>query len=193
MHSQTLLCPKCQAPLPGALFNTSDLEACQACGAALLVAVFPAFSRGIAQGTAGETIRADMEAGCFFHPQKKAVVPCESCGRFLCALCDVELDGRHLCPACLEAGRKKGQLPHLETHRILYDNCALGAALLPLLVWPVTLVTAPIAIYVAIRYWKAPGSFIPRTHFRSLLAILIALLQMAGWAALGWVVFFRGK
>ena len=40
------------------------------------------------------------------------------------------------------------------------------------------------ALFVAIRYWKAPPSILRRTKIRFVAAIIIALLQIAGWAAL---------
>jgi len=50
------------------------------------VEVFPAFFCGGAGGRlSGYAGHADTEAACFYHPQKKAVIPCDSCGRFLCA------------------------------------------------------------------------------------------------------------
>lgn len=39
-------------------------------------------------------------------------------------------------------------------------------------------------IYVVIRYWKAPQSIVRRTKIRFIIAILIALLEIGGWAAL---------
>ena len=124
------------------------------------------------------------EASCFYHPQKKAVVPCDSCGRFLCALCDVELHDEHLCPNCLESGRKKGNLKHLDKERILYDNIALRVAIYPLILfffWFVTIITAPAAIVLSIWYWKRPSSVLPRTKIRFILAILIAFAQIGAW------------
>src|SRR5438874_13754528 len=86
------------------------------------------------------------EAGCFYHPQKRAIIPCAACGRFLCALCDVELNDEHLCPVCLETGRKKGKLTQLETKRTLYDSSALILSVLPIIcLWPLSIVTAPAA------------------------------------------------
>ena len=31
----------------------------------------------------------DGEASCYFHAHKRAAVPCDGCGRFLCSLCDL--------------------------------------------------------------------------------------------------------
>ena len=112
-------------------------------------------------------------------------------GRFLCALCDLDFNGRHLCPACLQSGKKKGDLPELENRRTIYDSAALSMALLPLIIWPVTLVTAPLALYYAIVSFFRPSSLIPRTRIRTWLALVIALLQIAGWVAIFYTMAHR--
>ncbi|HEX5398354.1 MAG TPA: hypothetical protein VFY06_04825, partial [Verrucomicrobiae bacterium] len=114
----------------------------------------------------------------------KAVRPCDGCGRFLCALCDCELDDAHFCPTCLEAGKTRGKIKSLDNQRTLYDSIALSLAILPMLILYFTIITAPMALFVAIRYWKAPRSILRRTRIRAIAAIGIALLQIAGWAAL---------
>jgi hypothetical protein len=146
------------------------------------VEIFPALFRHFALGSAGEVLVVENEASCFYHPQKKAVRPCEGCGRFLCALCDCELHGEHFCPACLESGKRKGKIKKLENERTLYDNIALGLALYPLLFFYLTIITAPMSLFVAIRYWNAPRSIVHPTRIRLVLAIILASLQVAGWA-----------
>jgi hypothetical protein len=113
------------------------------------------------------------------------VLPCDACGRFLCALCDCEHQGRHFCPACLETGRTKGKVKSLENTRIRYDNIALALTLYPLLIFYFTIITAPIALFVAIRYWKSPRGLVQPSSARFVLAIVFATLQLAGWTALG--------
>jgi len=183
MTPRLVACTKCRAPLPPVLYNSPELHPCPSCGARLLVDVFPAALRPPGLGASAETVLVDGEASCFYHPSKKAILPCESCGRFLCAVCDVEMNGQHLCPACLESGKKKGRLTQLENRRTLYDSMALAVAVYPLLFWPVTIISAPVAIYIAIRYWKAPSSLVGRTRWRAVLAIIFALLQIGVWAA----------
>lgn len=123
------------------------------------------------------------ESSCFFHPQKKAVVPCAGCGRFLCALCDCDFGGTHFCPACLEAGKSKGKIKALDNRRTRYDSIALALALLPMLIFYFTLITAPMTLFVAIRYWNAPRSLVRSNRTRFVLSIIIALLQIGGWTA----------
>jgi hypothetical protein len=128
-----------------------------------------------------EAVMVEGESSCFYHPQKKAVVPCEGCGRFLCALCDCILHGRHFCPGCLDTGKKKGKIKSIETDRTLYDSIALGVAVLPLLIFWLTIITAPIALYMGIRYWNAPRSIVHRTRIRLVLAMIFASLELVGW------------
>ena len=181
MTTAAVPCSKCQTHLPGSLFNLPDLTRCPKCSAPLQVEIFPAVFRRIAQGRGGEATIEETESSCFYHPQKKAILPCEACGRFLCALCDCDLDGHHYCPSCLEAGRTKGKIKSLENHRVLYDDMALAAALLtfvPPIIYFCWL-TAPLSLFLAIRHWNTPTSIIHRTKARFVFAIVIALLEIA--------------
>ncbi len=182
MNAATLTCPKCQSPLVGGLFNLNALQPCPSCASPLQVEVFPALFRGPEAGATGEAITAEGEASCFFHPQKRAALPCEGCGRFLCQLCDVELNGQHLCPTCLDLGKKKGKLKSLENHRVLYDRAALLCTTLPLLlgIWP-SAAGAPIGLYLCIRYWNAPGDYVRPTKWRFIVAGILAVGEIIGW------------
>ena len=181
MSSLLPSCPACRTPLGSGMFNLPELTPCPACRVPSQVEIFPALFRPPARGRDGEALMVEGESSCFYHPQKRAVVPCQGCGRFLCALCDCELHGEHFCPACLEVGRQKGRITRLENQRTLYDGIALSVAIVPLLIFYFTIVTAPIALYIGIRYWNAPRSIVHRTKIRLVLAILLATLQILGW------------
>jgi hypothetical protein len=184
MSNAPVQCPQCRAPLIEGIFNQPELQACPACTTRLQVAVFPALHRKTNLGQSAETIMVEGESSCFYHPQKKAVLPCDGCGRFLCALCDCLLEGRHYCPACLETGRTKRKIQSLDNRRTLYDNIALVLAVYPLLIFYLTIFTSPMALYIAIRYWKAPQSILRRTRIRAIAAIVLALVEIGGWATL---------
>ena len=183
-----LPCPRCATPLPPADLNRGELAPCPVCRTPTQADIFPAFLRPAQTGAVPQTILMEGEAGCFYHPDKRAATHCSSCGRFLCALCDVELGGRHLCPGCVESGQRKGVLSELEMKRTLYDGTALALAVVPLaaaatlVLAPLTLLTAPTAIVVALYGWNKPGSLVPRTRIRALLAMLLGGLQLLGWA-----------
>jgi hypothetical protein len=176
-----LKCPKCKTTLTETFVGRPDFVPCAGCAAPLQVEVFPAMFRRHTPGRDGEAVVLETEASCFYHPQKKAVLPCEGCGRFLCALCDCELHGQHFCPACLETGKKKGKIRRLENERVLYDDLALSLAVLPLVIFYFTLITAPIALYISIRYWNSPRSVVRHNHWRFVVAIILATLEMVGW------------
>jgi hypothetical protein len=178
MAAQTLNCPKCSCLLDEQWLNRSDLQPCPNCQTPIYLEVFPAFFRKIAPGQSAQLVMAEGESGCFFHPQKKAVVPCAGCGRFLCALCDCDFNGQHFCPACLETGKSKGKIQGLENQRARYDSVALMLAFVPVLI------TALVAMFLVIRCWKTPTSLVGATRPRLIAAIVIAALQIVGWATL---------
>ena len=105
----------------------------------------------------------------------------------MCALCHIEMDGKHLCPVCLEKGKTAEKIDKLVDRRLCYDQISLLVAVLPALVsWLMafipTIVTAPIALFLAIRYWNAPMSIVPRTKIRFIFAIMVSLMQIGVWA-----------
>lgn len=192
MTLAAIACTRCLTPLGRDLWNQQLPVPCPRCRTRLRADVFPAHFAGLGGGAAPETIVAEGDASCFYHHGKRAVLPCDACGRFLCALCDVELGGRHLCPACMEGQKKKGQLAALETERTLYDRIALSMAVYPLLLFYLTVLTAPAAIFVSIRYWKAPGSLVRGKKASFIAAIVISVIEIAGWIALA-VFLFRAR
>jgi hypothetical protein len=172
------------------VLNTPSLAVCNSCGVKSRADVFPAvnrppgtaiFNEAVATGTEATS---GTEAGCFYHPPKKAVVHCSVCGRFLCALCDLEINDRHFCAACLEIGLQEKTITHLENHRVLYDKIALFLSIIPFsfVLWFFSILTAPAAIFVAIRYWRTPCSIMSGTKVRFLLAIFFAGSQIIAWA-----------
>jgi hypothetical protein len=176
-----LSCTKCNSPLSKEAVNSNSLAACPSCDSFLRADVYPAIYRSLPMGKSGETLQMSNEAGCFYHPGKKAVISCSACGRFVCALCDVAFNGRHLCPACFEKGKSKRKIKNLENHRSCYDTIALIVATVPILFYFITLFTAPLAIYLSVRHWNTPSGIIPRTRVRFILAFFLASLQIAGW------------
>jgi hypothetical protein len=171
-------CARCQAPLPNYFFIATNPMPCPSCGAEVAVRAFPALFTGSRPAVVSEDSLAG-EASCFYHPEKRASVTCHLCGRFLCAMCNVEFKARNWCPGCLESSSRKRKGIDFENHRVLYDSIALAFATFPFLAlfWP-CIVGAPLALYISIRYWKSPGSILPRTKIRFLLAVALAVCQL---------------
>jgi hypothetical protein len=111
------------------------------------------------------------QATCFFHPDKGFQACCQRCGRFVCALCDLQLGAEHVCPTCLERGRADAGLNSGETewrHRdVLYDSIAVAVGWGWIIVWPMILAAIPVAIVLHVKYRKAPRSYlVPRSGWR---------------------------
>jgi hypothetical protein len=183
--SASIACPKCSAAWPASPAELAALSDCPVCRQSVSVTAFPALLRApVTVGAQPENLLIEGEASCFYHPAKRATIPCSSCGRFLCALCDVKIGERNLCPGCVETGRTKGKLTELEAGRTLWDSTALTLTLLPLvLCFYATILCAPAAIIVAIMGWRKPMSIVRRSKWRLWLAIIFGLLEIAGWIA----------
>jgi DNA-directed RNA polymerase subunit RPC12/RpoP len=175
--AKAILCAACSAPVPVEAWNVEEGMRCRGCGERVRVSVFPAIERTL-RGAIPEALRGETESSCFYHPQSRAAAVCADCGRFLCHLCQLDVDGRQICPRCFET-----KLPAIEPRRTMWDTVALGLSTVPaLLFWP-ALIAAPWALFIVVRRWNSPGSIVPRTRIRFILAALFAL------AELGFIVF----
>ena len=179
-------CPDCQEPLPRQFFNRSGGGECPHCNSKIAVSVFPAlFTDPEQERITGNNRLTEEQAGCYFHPQKEASIPCDGCGLFLCTLCDTAIGERHICPRCLEKELTEQSQSDLVTHRPLYDQMTFALSAYPLLIFPfITLFTAPAALFVAVRYWKVPGSLVSRSRWRIVVAVILSILQIFGWIAI---------
>ena len=186
MNEQGISCPSCRAPLPDAMLNTGVFSGCPACGTQVQCEVFPALYAAPRIGRPGEPLVDASEAGCFFHPEKRAAIACESCGRFLCSLCDLQVESRHICPSCFSSGRKKGKLGNLDYYRTSFAGIALLVATVPFLAWPITVLTAPTALVLLFVGLRKPPSLTGRRRvFTYALALLLSLGQIVAWVIFG--------
>jgi hypothetical protein len=186
MRLLQLNCGKCKEFLSLPLPEASIHAPCPKCDAEIQVIAFPALVRESAVGQAGKALLVDDESSCFYHPTKKAEVPCDACGRFLCSLCEIDFYGNHLCPICFEKGSQKGKLERLQNKRVCYDELALFLAIFPVAViflYCISPLTALAALFVAIRYWNKPLSIVRKNRWRFVVAILVAGAELLAWGA----------
>ncbi|MCP4748664.1 MAG: hypothetical protein GY874_21390 [Desulfobacteraceae bacterium] len=176
-----IACPNCRSIQPADNVNTGLVTPCPKCSVMLRGDVFPAFYRVRNTPLAASAIQEQDKAECFNHPGKQALTACSICGRLLCSLCEINLDSTIFCIPCLESGKEKKKISALENQRLLYDNLALAFAFCPILFVFPTLITAPVSLFITLRYWKTPGSIQRRSRFRFVLAFVLASLQIAGW------------
>lgn len=155
-------CPHCSLDIPA----DSRWETCPYCQKWLQIRIWPI----IRPNTNAVSALSD-QATCFFHPDKAFQSCCQRCGRFVCALCDLQLGAEHVCPTCFEHGRAdsgaeagKGEWRHRD---VLYDSIALTVGWVWIFFWPVIVAALPAVIFLHVKYRKSPRSYlIPRPGWR---------------------------
>jgi hypothetical protein len=154
----------------------------------LRIEVFPAAEK--VEVPAAPQARTDPgEAACFYHESRRAVVPCDRCGRFLCALCDLPVGDLHLCPACLGSRTPGSGPPPLESRRLRPDLIAGYLLLLGLLSCGVLFPLTGLAAFgVLRRFRKHPPSLVDSSEGRIRLAYVLALFELLFGVAL-WITF----
>jgi hypothetical protein len=182
MSHRLMTCTFCRAPLPAWQAQSPNLEVCPRCGTQQWAVTFPAALKDAAPINFGRPLQTAEEASCFYHGEKQAEVPCESCGRFLCGLCAVAFRGRTLCPTCLDTGLKTQQLGETRSTYPAYDSVALLLAFLPVIIFPLAIFvvfTAPAALYFGLRGLR--GARMPGRSviLRSAIAVILATIQIA--------------
>jgi len=188
--SRATTCARCRAKLPLEAHLHAPMTACPLCANPLQVALFPAFVHGTGASAArAEAVVAEGQSACFYHQDKLAVTPCDACGRFLCALCDIELQGRHLCPACLEAGAKSRRIETLERARTRWDVLASQLVLLSLFLFFLAPVVTLAVLVMVFATWKSPPSLVARSRVRLAVSGVFAALLMAASLVFWFSVF----
>lgn len=137
-------------------------QACPYCERRLQIRVWP-----VIRQTANAAAAMPDQATCFFHPGKAFQACCQRCGRFVCALCDLQLGAEHVCPTCFERGRADSGEAEWRHRDVLYDSIALALGWCWIVFWPVFIAAVPAAISLHVRFRKAPQSYlIPRSGWR---------------------------
>ena len=178
-----LPCPRCKRVLGPDSWIDAGRGVCYRCKCDYEFVAFPALHATRAHIAPQAAVLA-ADSVCFFHAENRAEAICDGCGRLLCPVCTVPFAGQKLCPTCIST-TKTSEAPNVIRDRTLYDGIALVLAWLPLLVWPFTVITAPVALGFAIYGWKKPGSLVRgRSRTRLIIAMVIALVQIGGWITL---------
>lgn len=178
MAAAPLPCTRCQSLLELPADAPYQRTVCPKCAADLEYWLLPALFRPQASGSPAKPA-AGGQAECLNHPGRQAVVECEGCGRFLCGLCDLEVRGRHYCPACFDKKRTEGTLSVLPDRLTRYDRIALALTLLPMLFCcGPALITVPITVFIAVKYWNAPGSERPSVRNTLVASIVLGVIEI---------------
>jgi hypothetical protein len=163
--SERVPCPNCAADIAAGETST-EWQICTYCEKRLLIRVWPI----IRQNNKAAMALSD-QATCFFHPDKVFQACCRRCGRFVCALCDLQLGADHVCPTCFERGRSDSRAEpgnaEWRYRDVLYDSIAVTIGWGWILFWPTIVAAIPAIIFLHVKYRKAPRSYlIPRFGWR---------------------------
>jgi len=181
----------CGMPLPKWELTQGDTATCPACNSTNTARMYPA---AFADKSVAQTEKAlEGEASCFDHPAKRAVAACGHCGRFVCQLCAIEYGTATWCPSCV--ANPKGKVPQArsDTSRSLYDTWALTIPFALLVIWPLTVFSAPAVIALAVMKRKAPISLVRRNRWRLWVGLGVAITQGALWVWLIWYTVAKAK
>jgi hypothetical protein len=176
-----VICPGCNGDVTPVESKTG-WQTCPYCQKRLQIRLW-----GPVRANTNAAVALPDQATCFFHPDKAFQACCQRCGRFVCALCDLQLGAEHVCPACFERGRSDsiGVAGTSEwRHRdVLYDSIAVTIGWGWILFWPTIVAAIPAAIFLHIKYRKAPRSYLlPRHGWRFWMA----------YAGLAWLPLLLG-
>lgn len=190
MRKTFLRCGTCESTLAAPFHPGGGSIPCPVCGIASRAWVFPALFQQPESDT-GQRLLEEGQSSCMNHPDKQAVAVCDACGKFLCALCDVDWGGEHLCTACIQHRKASDHEGAYQSTYIHYDSVALFIVLLSLGMmsfFGLGGLLAPVVVYVAWRHWRTPWRPVPFRRWPMMVAVLLANLIFVSW--IGFAVYF---
>ena len=182
-------CARCSMPLPKWELLKADTASCPSCGSSNTVHLFPA---ALADAAAVRSEAAlEGEANCFDHPGKRAVAACQQCGRFVCGLCEVEFGSGVWCPSCVASTGGRTKHVNSASSRMLYDTWALFIPLALMVIWPLTILSAPAVIALAFMKWNQPISLVRHNRWRFVVGLVLAVAQGVAWIWFIWYLVVK--
>ena len=166
-------CQKCRGAIPDAGTDGTRVR-CPHCGS--FSWFYPAVLSSVEKGAAAEVLVSEEHAACFNHPAKTATMHCDECGVFMCSLCDISVEGKHLCPKCFESGRKT--FSTMRPDSFLYDTLLLYITALSFLICYLSFITAPFTLAASIFYWKKVKTPYARGRWRLVVVMILSLVQL---------------
>lgn len=184
-------CPKCKTVAQIEDYISSEFIRCRKCSEQLFISVYPALFKPLDTGVSAEKLLIDTEASCFNHAEKKAVSVCESCGIYICALCEISNGKKTVCANCYSQNLATKKDAVTKDY-VSYSRVASSIMLYSLFMYPVLVVTAPAALIYSIKHYGKPeGYFRSKQNVRMGINIAVSLTITVGM--LIGLVFVLGK
>ncbi|MCF6176039.1 MAG: hypothetical protein L3J71_09765 [Victivallaceae bacterium] len=177
-----VICEKCSGRLTVEGLNT--FSSCPGCRLKQKVVLFSSIEKEPEKGAAPEAV-LDDHAACINHPEKSAAALCDGCGAYICNLCDIEIEKQHLCPRCFN--NTADEISSVSKKTELHDSRALAIAFVSILIGPLSLLTAPIAIGWALFHWNKINTPYKRGKWRFVVTLMIATGLFFGWSV--WLIY----
>ena len=178
-----LSCGHCKRNFSLPFDVSTQTHVCSRCDNTTTIHFYPGMGAGPESNKPDTTPVVSNESSCFYHPETQAKTHCDHCGRFLCDLCDIELHGKHICGNCLYEGAESEKIETLITQRTRYDTIALMLAIIPMLLFKLWVITAPVTFLLCIIRWNTSNSLVYNTRWRMVLALVISGFQLIGTGA----------
>jgi uncharacterized protein YbaR (Trm112 family) len=175
-----LQCPTCRNVLSVNREVMALEDKCPVCRSAVDIRVFPRLFREQVRQVDPQ-IADESESSCTFFPELKAEKVCDECGCLMSSKATVVWSGEEVCLPCLYRLREEEKSPAYLPKAALNDNRAL--ALVTLLA-PLSLITAPLALFLLIRNRKETGSLFPRGRWRWWTAMILSVGWIVTWVAI---------
>ena len=176
----TLQCPTCRASLNVNRSVDRVEVVCPVCSCQTSMVVFPRFFQEEPE-ISKDKIASESEAICSFYGELKAEKVCDECGCLMSLRASVNWGDHDYCLPCLYQLREEKKNASFVAQAKLYDNLALA-----LVTWlaPLSLFTAPVALFLLLRYRKGSQTFVSRSVFRWWLALLLSSAWILLWGAI---------
>jgi len=181
----TIFCQGCKKPLPIDAEQNGQVRGCPSCSRGFRIDLFPALIKKEEPSNRPRSTTHEAQSTCFYHENYQAKVACESCGRFLCDLCDVPFLGGHHCVRCIE-NMQEEKAPTLVNSEFRWLNMAAMVFLISIPFWFMSLLTFPLALIMIIKHFRRKNPVLPTSKHEIVTAILAGLLWVV---ILGLVIF----
>jgi len=123
-------CPNCRTTIELSQISSGTVT-CRYCGRHYEARIFHPVSRS---ANVEQLAHSGPEAAgaCANHPRNAAVTNCGRCGIFICALCQLEVEGATYCPMCFERLAQEGSIEGAKMRFRDYGSMAVFSALVGL-------------------------------------------------------------
>ncbi len=156
--------------------NSIDTIICHGCGKKNKVVIYDTILKELNQGEKICTVTEDDDANCYKHQKNLAVKSCEHCGAYICSLCDIEVNGKHICPDCFNNQQNS---PSNGKSNFMHAQLAFILSIVQVFIWYlIPIFSIGIIIYSIIFWRKDKNPYSNSSKIFFVLAILISLIAL---------------